>query len=79
MRKVAKSMFYKEDNTYKDMRKSSSLQWLKEQAEIGDIVNKHGAKLTLEYIESLHDKIKELEHKNALKDEFLKKLKNKVK
>ena len=72
-------MFYKEDNTYKDMRKNSSLQWLKEQAETGDIVNKHGAKLTLEYIESLHDKIKELERKNTLKDEFLKKLKNKTK
>lgn len=74
-----RDMFQKEDNTYNDMRKNSVLQWLNEQVEHGDLVNKHGAKLAVEHIEYLNDKIKELERKNELKEEFLKKLKGKSK
>ncbi|MBU3810454.1 MAG: hypothetical protein H9893_02185 [Candidatus Niameybacter stercoravium] len=71
-------MYFKQDNTYNEMRKNSTMQWLTELLESEDVVNKNGAKLTIEYIEYLNHKIKELEDKNALKDEFLKKLKSKV-
>ena len=71
------TMFIKEDNTYNEMRESSTMQWLNELSESENVVNRGGAKVTLEYIEYLNRKIKELEAKNALKDEFLKKLKHK--
>ncbi|MFR2838772.1 MAG: hypothetical protein ACLTBU_06740 [Zhenhengia sp.] len=71
-------MYFKQDNTYNEMRKNSTMQWLTELLESEDVVNKNGAKLTIEYIEYLNHKIKELEDKNTLKDEFLKKLKSKV-
>lgn len=70
-------MFVREDNTYSEMIEKSTMQWLEEVFEGEDIVNKHGAKLTMEYIAHLNKKIKELEDKNALKDEFLRKLKSK--
>lgn len=70
-------MFIKEDNTYQEMIEKSTMQWLEESLESEDVVVRHGAKLTLEYVEQLHKKIKELEDKNALKDEFLRRLKNK--
>ena len=70
-------MFIKEDNTYNEMRESSMMQWLNELLESDHIANKGGAKVTLEYIEYLNRRIKELEAKNVLKDEFLRKLKNK--
>ena len=68
-------MFIKEDNTYNEMRESSMMQWLNDLIKSEDIVNRGGAKVTLEYIEYLNNKIKELESKNMLKDEFLRKLK----
>ena len=70
-------MFIKEDNTYQDMIEKSTRQWLQETLESEDVVGRHGAKLTLEYIEHLNKKIEELEDKNALKDEFLRRLKQK--
>ncbi len=69
----------KEDNTYNEMREKSMMQWLEQLKDCDDVVNKHGAKLTIEYIAHLNKKIKELEHSNALKDEFLKRMKNKYK
>ena len=69
-------MFIKEDNTYNEMRENSMMQWLNELVTGEDIVNKGGAKVTLEYIDYLNRRIKELQEKNMLKDEFLKKLKN---
>ena len=71
-------MFGREDNTYSEMIEKSTMQWLEEVVAGEDIVNKHGAKLTMEYIGHLNKKIKELEDKNALKDEFLRRLKSKV-
>lgn len=72
-------MFGREDNTFNELTKNSTMQWLQEQVVSEDIVNKHGAKLTLEYIEQLNRKIQELEAKNNLKDKFLKKLKGQQK
>lgn len=71
-------MFGREDNTYNEMIKNSTLQWLDELLESDDVVNKNGAKVTIEHIEYLNKRIKELEDKNVLKDEFLKKLKSKI-
>ena len=68
-------MFIKEDNTFNDMRKNSTLQWLEQLLDGEDVVNKHGAKLTLEYIEYLHKKNGELKEQIALRDEFLRRLK----
>ena len=51
-------MFIKEDNTYNEMRESSMMQWLNELSKSDDIVNKGGAKVTLEHIEYLNRKIK---------------------
>lgn len=69
-------MFIKEDNTYNEMRESSMMQWLNDLIKSENVVDRGGAKVTLEYIEHLNRKIKELESKNALKDEFLRKLKH---
>lgn len=71
-------MFGREDNTYNEMIKNSTLHWLNEVLESDDVVNKNGAKVTIEHIEYLNKKIKELEGKNALKDQFLKKIKGKI-
>lgn len=68
-------MVIKEDNSYNEMKGRTILKWLNEQLENGDKVNSSGAKVTLEYIDYLNRKIKALEDKNALKDEYLKKLK----
>lgn len=70
-------MIIKEDNIYNEMREKSMMQWLNQLTEGDDVVNKHGAKLTIEYLAYLDKKIKQLEDKNALKDEFLRKMKNK--
>jgi hypothetical protein len=70
-------MFIKEDNTFNDMRKNSTLQWLEQLLEGEDVVNKHGAKLTLEYIEYLNQKNNELKEEIALRDDFLRRLKSK--
>lgn len=71
-------MFFREDNTYNDIREKSMRQWLTELEQSDDIVNRGGAKLTLEYLEYLNQKIKELDDKNKLKDQYLKKMKEKV-
>ena len=70
-------MFFKDDNTYHQMRRDSCMQWLDQLLAEEDVVNRSGAKVTKEYIQYLDSKIKELEDKNALKDEFLRKMKNK--
>lgn len=67
-------MWITEDNTYNEIRERSMKQWLNELAESEDIVNRGGARLTLDYLEHLDRQIKMLEEKNALKDKYLKKL-----
>lgn len=68
-------MFIKEDNTYNEMREKSMHQWLSQLMDENDTVNRSGARLTMEYIEHLNNKIAELESKCALRDKFLKQLK----
>lgn len=67
-------MIIQEDNTYNEIREKSMKQWLNELAESEDIVNRGGARLTIDYLEHLNRKIKMLEDKNALKDKYLRKL-----
>lgn len=70
-------MYFKEDNTYNEMIKNATVQWLNELLECDDLVNRNSAKVALEHIAYLNKQIKALEDKNALKDEFLKRLKQK--
>lgn len=71
-------MFFREDNTYNEIREKSMRQWLTDLEQSEDVVNRGGAKLTLEYLEYLNRKIRELEDKNKLKDQYLKKMKEKL-
>ncbi|MBE5961820.1 MAG: hypothetical protein E7256_10665 [Lachnospiraceae bacterium] len=70
-------LFGREDTTFKEMRENSVMDWLKEVAASGDFVNECGAKLTMDYIKALQDAIQEEKKKSALKDDFLKRLKQK--
>ncbi len=67
-------MFFKEDNTFFEIREKSVEQWLQEMSEHEDIAVRGGVKATREYIEDLKKQISVLEEKSALKDEYLKKL-----
>lgn len=67
----------KEDNSYNEMKGRSAIQWLTETMNSENKIDKSGAKVTLEHIEYLNRRIRDLEGKNALKDEYLKKLKMK--
>lgn len=68
-------MFLKEDTTYNDMRYASMMQWLNQLKDGDDKVNQYGAKLTVEYIDHLNQEIEKLKKNNALKDEFLRRMK----
>lgn len=70
-------MFQKQDNTYNDIRERSLYQWLDDIEDHDDLVVRGGVKLAREYLQHLKDEISKLEAENALKTEYLKKLKNK--
>lgn len=67
-------MFYKEDNTYNDIREKSLNQWLDEMEKHEDIAVRGGVKLTREYMQYLKDEINRLKEENELKNEYLKKI-----
>lgn len=71
-------MFIKEDNTYNDIREKSIRQWLDDMSDHQDLAVRGGVKVTRDYIDYLKQKIKLLEEKNKLKDEYLKKLKSEL-
>lgn len=68
----------KEDNTYNDIREKSLMSWLTEVQETGSYNDACGAKLAVEYIHYLQKKIGILEEKNQMKDQHLKKIKQKL-
>lgn len=70
-------MFFKEDNTYNNIRERSIKQWLSEMADHEDVAVRGGVKVTGDYIEDLKKQIAVLEEKNKLKDSYLKKMKSK--
>lgn len=67
-------MFFREDNTYNDIRDKSLNQWLDEMEKHEDVAVRGGVKLTREYVQYLKDKIKRLEDENELKNSYLKKM-----
>lgn len=70
-------MFFREDNTYNDIRERSLIQWFDEMEQHEDLAVRGGVKLAREYMEHLKAENKKLESKCKLKDEYLKKMKNK--
>lgn len=72
-------MFFNDDNTYNDIREKSLQAWLDDMEKHEDIKVRGGVKLAREYMQYLQDEIKKLEEKNALKDAYLKKMKEKSK
>lgn len=68
-------MWINEDNTYNDIRKKALLSWLDEMEGHEDIAVRGGVKLTREYLEYLETEIGRLKEANALKTEYLKKMK----
>lgn len=71
-------MFFKDDNTYNDIREKSIRQWLDDMSSHEDITVRGGVKVTREYMDDLKKQIAALEEKNALKDRYLKQMKEKI-
>ena len=67
-------MFFKEDNSYNDIREKSLNQWLDEMSRHEDAAVRGGVKLAREYVRYLNDKIKKLQEENELKNSYLKKM-----
>lgn len=70
-------MFIKDDNTYNEIREKSIMQWLSEISQHEDVAVRGGVKVTTDYIHDLKKQITVLEEKNALKDKYLKQMKEK--
>ena len=66
-----------EDNTYNDIRERSLDQWLNQMANHEDIEVRGGVKLAKDYITHLKNENSRLESEIALRNEYLKKMKNK--
>ena len=64
-------------STYNDIREKSLMQWLDEMEQHPDIAVHGGVKLAREYVDHLKTEIARLESENALKAEYLKKMKEK--
>lgn len=65
------------DNTYNDIRERSLNQWLDQMAVHDDIAVRGGVKLAKDYIEYLKTENARLESEITLRNEYLKKMKNK--
>ena len=67
-------MFQFEDNTYRDLRERSLMQWLEDMEQHEDLSVRGGVRLCREYIQSLKDQNLQLQTENQLKNEYLRKL-----
>ena len=67
-------MFQIEDNTFRDLRERSLLQWLEEMEAHGDMTVRGGVKLCRDYIQSLKDENRTLKEQNQLTQSYLRKL-----
>lgn len=65
------------DNTYNDIREKSLSQWLNEMSEHEDIAVRGGVKLAKEYIQHLKDENVRLQDEVNLRNEYLRKMKEK--
>jgi len=68
-------MFGKEDRTYDELRDKSIKKWLEDMNQHKDVEVRGGVRVTTDYIAYLKRKIMMLEEKSALKDKYLKKVK----
>lgn len=66
-------MFQMEDNTFRDLRERSLMQWLEEMERHEDPAVRGGVRLCREYIQSLRDQNQRLRDENNLKNEYLRK------
>lgn len=66
-----------DDNTYNDIRERSFLSWLSEMEVHEDIAVRGGVKLAREYMDYLKKENGVLRDEIALKNEYLRKMKNK--
>lgn len=71
-------MFFREDTTYNDIRDRSVAQWLEEMAVHEDIAVRGGVRLTGDYIAYLKHQIELLQQSNELKNDHMKKMKQKL-
>lgn len=67
-------MFFREDNTYNDIREKSLMRWLEEMEKHQDVAVRGGVKLCREYMEHLKDENGKLKQANELKNSYLKRL-----
>lgn len=67
-------MFFKEDNTYNDIREKSLMSWLDEMEHHEDVAVRGGVRLTRDYVEYLKQQNQVLKEQAKLREEYLKKL-----
>ena len=67
-------MFMMEDNTYRDLRERSLMQWLDEMEQHGDMTVSGGVKLCRDYLEYLQQENARLREENELKNTYLRKM-----
>ena len=67
-------MFQIEDNTFRDLRERSLLQWLEEMEAHEDMTVRGGVKLCRDYIQSLKDENRSLREQNQLTQSYLRKM-----
>ena len=67
-------MFRIEDNTFRDLRERSLMQWLEEMEAHDDMTVRGGVRLCREYIQSLMDENGHLKEQNALTQSYLRKM-----
>lgn len=67
-------MFTMEDNTYRDLRERSLMQWLEEMEQHEDMTVRGGVRLCREYLDFLQKENARLKDENELKNSYLKKL-----
>ena len=66
-------MFRIEDNTYRDLRERSLMQWLEYMERHEDIAVRGGVKLCREYLAYLEAQNRRLKEENELKNTYLRK------
>ena len=67
-------MFQIEDNTFRDLRERSLLQWLEEMEAHEDMTVRGGVKLCRDYIQSLKAENRNLQEQNRLTQSYLRKM-----
>lgn len=72
-------MFFSEDNTYNDIREKSLKQWLEEMERHEDVAVRCGVRLCRDYMLYLQQENEKLQQGNALKNSYLRKVKEELK